>query len=153
MQRRDSAVSAGPLMQKDAGTRASFLGALGALVTNLPGLFSDRVDLLSLELQRAGLALVHLLIWGVAAAMLLLTAWLGLWVVLAAVAVQGGLPWPGVVLGVVAINLLAAWGAISVARRMAPRLGLPMTRRHLDFGRGSPRPDAEQTEHDEQQLR
>ncbi len=133
-------------MRGEPPNRESFLGALGALVANLPGLFSDRVDLLSLELQRAGLALVHLLLWGVTAAMLLLTSWLGLWAVLAAAAVQAGMPWPGAVLGVAAINLLAAWAAITAARRLAPRLGLPMTRRHLDLSGDAPRPDADEAE-------
>ena len=127
--------------------REPFLGALGALLGNLPGLFSDRVDLLSLELQRAGLALVQLLLWGVAAALLLLTAWLGVWGALALAAVQRGVPWPWMALGIVLVNLLAAWAAIGMARRVVPRLGLPLTRRHLDFGRGNPDFEAAEAAH------
>lgn len=149
MQHRESVAPPETPMQGDPPTRESFLSALGGLVTNLPGLFSDRVDLMSLELQRAGLALVHLLMWGVTAAMLLLTSWLGLWAVLADAAVQAGMPWPGAVLGAAVINLLAAWAAITAARRLTPRLGLPMTRRHLDLSGDAPRPDADKAEHHE----
>jgi len=149
VQHRESVAPPETLIQADPPNRESFLGALGGLITNLPALFSDRVDLLSLELQSAGLALVHLLLWGVTAAMLILTSWLGLWAVLGAAAVHAGMPWPGAVLGVAVINLLAAWAAITAAKRLAPRLGLPMTRRHLDQSGVAPRPDADEAEHHE----
>ena len=139
-------VTAGINAPPEPAARRSFLGTLSALMGNLPGLFSDRVDLLSLELQRAGLTLVLMLLWGVTAAMLLLTAWLGVWGALAAMAVQSGLHWQWAALGVVLINVLAAWGAIGMARRMAPKLSLPLTRSHLDFDHDTPRTDTENHE-------
>ena len=45
-----------------AGNAPSLLGSLGELWSELPGLLNDRVELLSLELQRAGLALVLALV-------------------------------------------------------------------------------------------
>lgn len=116
------------------GGPATLFGRVQALLDELPGLFSDRVDLLSLELHSAGLALAQMLMWTVAAAILGVTAWLALCSGVAAALVFAGWPWQGVVTGVVILNLLVAAIAVSRARRLAPRLGLPLTRRHLHVG-------------------
>ena len=136
-------VTAGIHTPPEPAARQSFFGTLSALVGNLPGLFSDRVDLLSLELQRAGLTLALMLLWGVTAAMLLLAAWLGIWGAVAAMAVQSGLRWEWAAFAVVLINALAAWAAIGMARRMAPKLSLPLTRRHLESEHRTPPADTE----------
>lgn len=126
--------------------RVSLFDRLQALLDELPGLFSDRVDLLSLEARSAGISMAQMLLWMVAAAILGVTAWLGLWGGIAMALVVAGWPWQGVVAGVVIVNVLAAWIAVTRARALAPRLGLPLTRRHLRFGADQP-PDASADEH------
>jgi len=114
--------------------RASVFDRLRALLDELPGLFNDRVDLLSLELRSAGLSLALMLLWMAAAAILAVTAWLGIWGAIGAALILHGWPWPGVIAGIVILNLVAAIVAVLRARSLAPRLGLPLTRRHLRFG-------------------
>jgi hypothetical protein len=79
--------------------------------------------------------LAHILLSVVAASIHAVTSWLALWgaVVMALIAI--GVPWAAALLGVVVVNLLAAWFALSRARALAPRLALPATRRHLIFDR------------------
>jgi hypothetical protein len=112
---------------------ASMLQTVQDLWRELPGLLSDRVELLTLELKRAGLALVQVLVLALAAAIVAVTAWLLLWGCIVAALVQAGLGLPWVLLGGVAVNLLAAWLAAARARALLPRLSLPSTRRHLMF--------------------
>ena len=107
----------------------------------IPGLLTDRLELLTLELQRAGQALAQMLMLVVAAAILAVTAWLLLWGCIVAALVQAGLPLPGVLLGAVVFNLLIAWLAASRALALLPRLSLPATRRHLMLS-PSPQPSA-----------
>jgi uncharacterized membrane protein YqjE len=109
----------------------SLLGTLKGLWQELPGLVSDRVELLSLELHRAGLALVQIAVLVVAAAILGVTAWLVLWGMVVALLVMAGLHWLAALGLALAANLLAAWWAVARARRLLPALKLPATRRHL----------------------
>jgi ABC-type protease/lipase transport system fused ATPase/permease subunit len=107
------------------------LQTLKGLWQELPGLVSDRVELLSLELNRAGLALAQIAALVVAAAILGVTAWLALWGMVVALLVMAGLHWL-VALGLALVaNLLAAWWAVARARSLLPKLKLPATRRHL----------------------
>lgn len=104
------------------------------LVAALPGLVTDRLELLALELQRAGRGLVQIMALVVATAMLGATAWLALCGGLVLTLVALGLWWPLALLAVVLVNLALAWAAVSRARRLLTNLGLPATRRHLVFG-------------------
>jgi uncharacterized membrane protein YqjE len=114
-----------------SGRPAPLSDLLLDLLHDLPGLVSDRVELLSLELQRAGLAVVRILLLGVAAAIFAATAWLALWGGLVAVLVAVGLHW-GLALAVTLIlNLAAAGFALLRASQLTPLLKLPATRRHL----------------------
>ena len=79
--------------------------AIGALFADLPGLLTDRVHLLSLELRRASNALGQMVALGLLAAILFATAWLALWVGLAAAFLAVGLAWPWIVLLVLFVNL------------------------------------------------
>jgi hypothetical protein len=98
----------------------------------LPGLVSDRVELLTLELKRAGLALARVVMLVVATVVFAVTAWLMLWgCIVAALVLQAGLPFPAVLFGALVFNLLATWLAVARARALLPRLTLPATRRHL----------------------
>jgi hypothetical protein len=105
--------------------------AVGALLSDLPGLLSDRVHLLSLELRRATNALGQMVVLGLLAAILFSTAWLTLWVGLAAAFLAVGLAWPWVVLLVLFINVSAAVWALLRVKALAPLLALPATLRRL----------------------
>jgi Putative Actinobacterial Holin-X, holin superfamily III len=105
--------------------------AVSALFADLPGLLTDRVHLLALELRRASAALGQMVALGLLAAILFATAWIALWVGLAAAFLAVGLAWPWVVLLVLFVNLSAAvWAALRV-KALAPMLALPATLRRL----------------------
>ena len=105
--------------------------AIGALFADLPGILTDRVRLLSLELQRASNALGQMVALGILAAILFATAWIALWVGLAAAFLAVGLAWPWIVLLVLFINLSAGIWAVMRVKALAPLLALPATLRRL----------------------
>jgi len=105
--------------------------SLQSLVKELPALVSDRVDLLSLELKRAGRALAQIVVLVVAGAILGITAWLVLWGAIVVALVSLGLPLAVTLFGVLALNVGAAVWALMRVRSLVPSLGLPATRRHL----------------------
>ena len=97
----------------------------------LPGLVGDRVELFSLELQRAGLALIQVVVLVVACGILSVTAWLVLWGGIVAGLVALGLHVALALLLVLALNAGAAWWAMARVRKLLVLLTLPGTRRHL----------------------
>jgi len=105
--------------------------AVGALFADLPGLLTDRVHLLALELRRASAALGQMVALGLLAAILFATAWITLWVGLAAAFLAVGLAWPWIVLLVLFVNLAAAVWAVLRVKALAPLLALPATLRRL----------------------
>jgi hypothetical protein len=105
--------------------------AVGALFADLPGLLTDRVHLLSLELRRASNALGQMMALGLLAAILFATAWIALWVGLAEAFLAVGLAWPWIVLLVLFVNLGAAVWAVMRVKALAPLLALPATLRRL----------------------
>jgi hypothetical protein len=105
--------------------------AVSALFADLPGLLSDRVHLLALELRRASGALGEMVALGLLAAILCATAWFTLWAGLAAAMIALGLAWPWVVLLVLFVNLGAAAWALLRVKALAPLLALPATLRRL----------------------
>ena len=105
--------------------------AVSALLADLPGLLTDRVHLLSLELRRASNALGQMVALGLLAAILFATAWITLWVGLAAAFLAVGLAWPWIVLLVLFVNLAAAVWAVMRVKALAPLLALPATLRRL----------------------
>ncbi len=116
-----------------------------SVLHDLPGLIGDRVELFSLELNRAWLALVKVLALTVAAAILGVTAWLGLWSMVGGLRMAAG--WHGAAANalVVLINLGAATWAVLRVRKLMTHLSLPATRQHLSLGSGSirrPQPSA-----------
>ncbi len=106
------------------------------LVAVLPGLVSDRLELLALELHRAGRDMVQIVAMVVASALLATTAWFALCWGLGLVLVTLGVPLPVALLAVILFNAALAWAAVARARRLISTLGLPATRRHLSFGVG-----------------
>jgi len=103
-------------------------------VAVLPGLLSDRLELLALELHRAGRSLVQIMALVLATAILVTTAWFVLCGGLSMALVAQGLSWPLALLAVLPVNLVLAWAAMSRVRGLLANLGLPATRRHLVFG-------------------
>ena len=108
--------------------------SLLALWRDLRCLVGGRVDLLSLELQRAGLALRQIVLWTMVASVLAITAWMALCGGIALFLVEQGLHWSVVLLVLMLANLGGAWWALQRASALAPRLALPATRRYLRFG-------------------
>jgi uncharacterized membrane protein YqjE len=127
-----------PLRSRERNPRESLWDLGQSILHELPSLIGDRVELLSLELQRASQALVKITVLATGAAILALTAWLALWGVLAGVLIA--LDWPPAAACaiVVVINAAAAAWLVLRARSLLKLIGLPATRRHLLFGRREP---------------
>lgn len=105
------------------------------LLRGLPALIGDRVELAALELRRAFRSLVYAIALTVAAAVLGVTAWFGLWFVIISLLAQAGmLPVVALALGI-AVNLAVAAYALVRARALLRRVALPATYRHLAFAR------------------
>jgi uncharacterized membrane protein YqjE len=113
--------------------RLSLFESVRALLRDLPGLVGDRVDLLSLELHRAGMALASMVAWLVVAAIVGATGWLALCAAITLVLIDRGLPGVAALIGVMVVNVLIAWWAVNKVRSLAPLLKLPATRRQLSF--------------------
>jgi uncharacterized membrane protein YqjE len=109
----------------------SLLQTARGLWEELRGTVSDRVELLTLELQRAAGALTQIIVLVVAAAILTVTAWLVLWAGIVVTLMALGMHIAGALLMVLAFNVLAVLVAVSRVRKLLPRLSLPATRRHL----------------------
>ena len=119
----------------------STLDLLRGILRELPGLVSDRVELLSLELQRARGALAQIVALLVAVAILGVTAWIAGWGAVALALIEGtGLHWGWALAIVLAVNATAAWIAVARVRTLFPRLTLPATRRQLTVGDDAPDP-------------
>ncbi len=116
---------------------AAWTQSLQDLIAALPGLFTDRLELLALELNRAGRGIVQIVALVLLAAILGVTAWLALCGGTALALVALGLSWPLAMLAVLLVNLMLAWAAVVRIRRLVATLGLPATRRHLVFGAGA----------------
>jgi uncharacterized membrane protein YqjE len=108
--------------------------SLQELVAALPGLLTDRFELLALELGRAGRAVVRIAMLVLLAALLSVTAWLALCGGIALALGALGLSWPLAMLTVLLLNLILAWAAVARIGHLTTNLGLPATRRHLVFG-------------------
>jgi uncharacterized membrane protein YqjE len=121
----------------------SMIDLVRDVLHDLPGLIGDRVELFSLELHRAGLALLKVLAMTVAAAILGVTAWLAVWSILVGLLMAAGWHWAAANGLVVLINIAAAAYALVRARRLMSHLSLPATRQHLSLGSGSTRRSAE----------
>ncbi len=126
-----------------AGIGAALGAAISGLLRELPAMVSDRVELLALELHRAGLALLHITCLGMALTVLALGGWFLLWALITAALVAGvGLHWAAALGAVLLVHGLLGWWVVSRIRRLLPTLGLPATRRQLTF----PKPAATQAD-------
>lgn len=99
----------------------------------IPGLISDRVELLSAELQRAGLALLHIVVLGMVLSVLGITLWAMLWCLVVVGLAVMGLHWMAALLIALVVQLaLVAW-AVHRVKSLLPLLRLPATRRRMMF--------------------
>jgi uncharacterized membrane protein YqjE len=104
------------------------------LAAALPDLLSDRLELLALELHRAGRGIAQIVALVLGAVILVLTAWLALCSSIALALISWGWSWPLALLALVLVNLALGWAVLARIRRLTATLGLPATRRHLRFG-------------------
>lgn len=129
-----------PPMPSEAPPRESLPQMLMSLLGELPKLVSDRVELLSLDLERAALALGQIVGLIVGLAILGVTAWLLLWGGILLGLVMLGLPtWGALLLGIV-INAIAIWVVVSRLKSLVPSLLLKSFRKHLALTPVPPRP-------------
>jgi len=117
--------------RQPAPPQEPLLKTLQALWQDLPGLVGDRVDLLGLELQKAGLALAQIAGLVVVVAILCVTGWLLLWVGIVAACVALGLHLAAALGLAMLLNGVAAALAVMRMRWLCTALHLPATRRHL----------------------
>jgi uncharacterized membrane protein YqjE len=102
-----------------------------ALWHDLRGLAHDHLQLAALETQRAGRSLVNMVIYAVAAAILLVSAWLGLMAAGVLWLSDRGLNASVVLLLVVALNIAAALILFTMIGRNGRQLRFPATVRSL----------------------
>lgn len=127
--------------------------AVRALLADLPGVLTDRVRLLALELRRATIALGHVVALALLAAILFATAWTAMWVGIAAALVKvAGLAWYWVALLVMFLNLGAAVLALLRIKALAPLLALPATLRRLTGSDSREREDLDAHDRAREQL-
>jgi uncharacterized membrane protein YqjE len=115
----------------------TLLQQVQALWRELPGLVSDRVTLFGLELQRASLALIQIVVLVVACGILGVTAWLVLWVGVIVGLVTLGLHIALALLLVLVLNAGAAFWAMRRVRTLLTHLSFAKTRRHLVSAAGA----------------
>lgn len=94
--------------------------------------FSDLFRLFSLEVRRAGLTLMWMVALGAIAAMLVVTAWLGLMVALTLWAVSLGVTWTSAIVAISLANLLVAANSLFVCVTMSRNLLFPAIQRQLE---------------------
>ena len=111
----------------------STVSALSSLIESLPRLVGDRVHLLVLEMQRAGQAVGWLAAMAIAALLMVVTAWFGVWGGVVLALRHYDMSWPWVVTIVVVLNLAGAAVAGLRALSLVKLLGMPATLRRLTF--------------------
>lgn len=110
---------------------AGVLGELSDALASAHAALSNFLDLVSLEARRAGLALTWMIVCGVVAAICIVTAWLGLTLVVAMAAMSLGVPAPAAVIAVVVINGAAGAVLIYFCIGMSQSLLFSATRRQV----------------------
>ena len=108
------------------------IGGIAGAFSSARRVAGDLLRLFSLEVRRAGLTLVWMVALGTMAALLMVTAWLGLMGALALWAVSLGLTWVSALLGLALINLITAALVIYFLISLSRNLLFPATRRQLE---------------------
>ena len=123
------AMSAAPAAP--ATPAAGLLDIAHALWRDVRAIVLDHVELAALETQRAGRSLVHMLIYGLAAGLLLVIAWLGLMGAAALWLIALGLSPGAALLLLSALNVGAAYVLYLMIGRSSRDLSFPATLRSL----------------------
>jgi hypothetical protein len=113
--------------QPTAGVIEELSGALSSART----LLSNFLDLLSLEARRAGIALAWMIVCGVVAAVMIVTAWVGLMLAVAMELISLGFPTPAAIIVVAVINGGAGAMLIYLCIDMSQALLFPAARRQV----------------------
>jgi hypothetical protein len=124
------APSQGPAAQAGS-SRATLGGALSAIFSSGKQAFADLFELISLELHRAGVALIWMVALGALGALMVATAWFGLMAALALWLISLDVPPAGAVLIAVAVNLAGAAAIFFWCMKASRDLAMPATRRQL----------------------
>lgn len=112
------------------------LSAVTGIFGSLRRVAGNFIELVTQEVRRAGLTLMWLVALATVAALLIVTAWLGLMVVLALWIVSLGTTWVVAIALVALANLLAACVVIVIGILLSRNLLFPATRRQIS-GRSS----------------
>lgn len=112
-------------------SQSSFLRPLTTLIESLPNLISDRVQLASLEIRRAGKALGLVIGCVLAGAVCLATAWIALWICISVTLVDMGVSRGVVAAAVLLVNVLMAAAALWWGWSKVHLIALPATVRQL----------------------
>lgn len=108
------------------------LGGIGNAFNSLRRVFADGFRLFSLEVRRAGLTFLWMVVLGALAALLVVTAWLGLMGALALWAVSLGISWISALVAIALANLAAAAVVIFSCVAVSRNLLFPATQRQLE---------------------
>ena len=125
----DEPAAGSPPAAPDSGT--GLLGNVQVLWRDLRGLLHDHLQLAALEAQRAGKSLVNMVIYGVAAAILVVTAWLGLMAAGVLWLIDLGLNSSLALLAAVGVNVGGVLLLVLMIMRASKYLGFPATVRSL----------------------
>lgn len=109
----------------------SVLGEVSAVIESARRVVSGMLDLVVLEGRRAGIALALMIGLGLAAAILVITAWMGVMVVVALGLILAGLSPILSILVVVALNLAGAGAAAFACVKKSKDLLFPAIRRQV----------------------
>ena len=108
------------------------IGGVANAFNSVQRVFSDLFRLFSLEVRRAGVTFVWMLALGAIAALLIVTAWLGLMGALALWAVSLGWTWVSVMVAIALANFLVAAIAMFSCLSISRNLLFSATRRQLE---------------------
>ena len=115
----------------DSQPSSGFLGELSNTLASARSTLSNVVDLISLEIARAGVALVWMVALGVVAAFCLVMAWLGLIAALVMGVISLGFTPVAALIVVALINLVVAAILIKLSMAMSRDLLFSATRRQV----------------------
>ena len=127
------AVAAGAAQRHQATGEAAggVLAEVSRVAASAREVFSSFLELVTLEAQRAGAALVWMIAGAVAAALLCVTGWLALVAAFALWVVSLGFPPAATALVIALVSLAAAGGLVYVCIAMTRALLFPATQRQL----------------------
>ncbi len=129
-----AAVRDEPARGAQRASSGSLIDLIDSMLRELPALVGDRVELFSLEMQRAGAALARIVALSAAALLFALTAWIALWGMVVGLLLSLGWHWASAQAVALVVNVAAAAWVLLRARALLHLLSLPATRRHLQIG-------------------